>query len=226
MSNIVRNLKVTVKTAKGRRVSSTRWLQRQLNDPYVQLAKLEGYRSRAAYKLLEIHEKYKLFSKGQRVVDLGAAPGGWSQVAAQKTSAEKIWGGKVLAIDLLSMEYILGVTSMQCDFLSLKSEDIAQWLDKKKVDVVLSDMAAASSGHTQTDHIRIMMLCADALLFAKEHFNEGGSFVAKILRGGTENELLLDLKTSFKQVKHFKPKSSRADSAEMYVVCLGYRKGD
>ncbi len=226
MSNIVRNLKVAVKTAKGRRVSSTRWLQRQLNDPYVQLAKQEGYRSRAAYKLLEINEKYKIFSKGQKVVDLGAAPGGWSQVAAQKISADKFWGGKVLAIDLLSMEYILGVTSLQCDFLSLKSGDIAQWMASKKVDVVLSDMAAASSGHTQTDHIRIMLLCEDAFLFAKEHLNEGGSFVAKILRGGTENELLQDLKTSFRQVKHFKPKSSRADSAEMYVVCLGFRKGE
>lgn len=226
MSHIVRNLTVAVKTAKGRRVSSTRWLQRQLNDPYVQLAKKEGYRSRAAYKLLEINEKYKIFNKGQLVVDLGAAPGGWSQVAAQKTSADKIWGGKVLAIDLLSMEYILGVTSLQSDFLSLNEDDLNKWLALKKVDVVLSDMAAASSGHTQTDHIRIMQLCEDAFLFAKNHLNEGGSFVAKILRGGTENELLTDLKTSFKQVKHFKPKSSRVDSAEMYVVCLGYRKGD
>jgi len=223
---IVRNLKVAVKTSKGRRVSSTRWLQRQLNDPYVQLAKAEGYRSRAAYKIIEINDKYKIFSKGQIVVDLGAAPGGWSQVAAEKISATKSWGGKVLAIDLLSMENIPGVTSLQQNFLSLSEDNIQTWLGAKKIDVVLSDMAASSSGHTQTDHMLIMQLCEDAFLFAKDHLNEDGAFVAKILRGGTENELLNLLKKSFKQVKHFKPKSSRSDSAEMYVVCLGFRQGD
>jgi 23S rRNA (uridine2552-2'-O)-methyltransferase len=226
MSNIIRNTKIPLKTAKGRRVSSTRWLQRQLNDPYVQLAKQEGYRSRAAYKLLEIHEKYKIFRKGQMVVDLGSAPGGWSQIAAQKISADRNWGGKVLAIDLQSMEDILGVTSIQSDFLELKPEDLKSWLGPKKIDVVLSDMAAPASGHTATDHMLIMLLCEDALTFAQTHLNEGGAFVAKILRGGTEKELLLKLKNSFKQVKHFKPKSSRSDSAEMYVICQGHRKGD
>lgn len=221
---IVRNLKTALKTAKGRKVSSTRWLQRQINDPYVQLANKEGYRSRAAYKIMEINEKYKIFKKGQIVADLGSAPGGWSQVAANKISAGKYWGGKVLAIDLLLMDKITGVTSLQQDFLSLTEEDIENWLGSKKVDVVLSDMAASASGHTPTDHILIMQLCEDAFLFAKDHLTEGGSFVAKILQGGTEHELLTMLKTSFKQVKHFKPKSSRSDSAEMYVICLGFRK--
>ena len=221
---IARNLTVHVKTAKGRSVSSTRWLHRQLNDPYVQMAKSDGYRSRAAYKLLEIHEKYKLFTKGQVVVDLGAAPGGWSQVAADKILLGKPWGGKLLALDLLEMLPILGANILQQDFLELTEEEISQWLHGQKVDVVLSDMAASASGHTLTDHLRIMALCEDAFLFAKEHLNEGGSFVAKILQGGTENELLAMLKVNFRQVKHFKPKSSRSESAEMYVVCMGFRK--
>lgn len=220
---ITRNLSVKVKTAKGRKVSSTRWLQRQLNDPYVQLAKQEGYRSRAAFKIIEINDKFKIFHKGQMVVDLGAAPGGWSQVAANKIQAEKSWGGKVLAIDLLQMDSIPGVTTLQQNFLDLTPENLFSWLGEKKIDVVLSDMAASASGHTLTDHIKIMQLCEDAFLFAKEHLKIGGHFVAKILRGGTENELLKLLKTHFKQVKHFKPKSSRSDSAEMYVICLSYR---
>ena len=178
---IIRNLTVSVKTAKGRRVSSTRWLQRQLNDPYVQLAKQEGYRSRAAYKILEIHEKYKIFQKGQVIVDLGAAPGGWSQVAASKIAAGKPWGGQVLAIDLLAMSPIVGVKVLHQDFLELTEDDMAQWLQGKKVDVVLSDMAASSSGHTLTDHIRIMQLCEDAFIFAQNWLTEGGAFVAKIL---------------------------------------------
>ncbi len=222
-TKIIRNLTVHVKTAKGRKVSSTRWLQRQLNDPYVQLAKAAGYRSRAAYKILEIHDKYKLFTKGQVVVDLGAAPGGWSQVAAEKIAAGKPWGGQVLAIDLLEMDHIAGVTILCQNFLSLSKEDTLSWLQGKKIDVVLSDMAASASGHTLTDHLRIMQLCEDAFFFAKEHLKEGGSFVAKILRGGTENELLHLLKLHFRQVKHFKPKSSRVDSAEMYVICTGFR---
>lgn len=220
---IIRNLTTHVKTSKGRKISSTRWLQRQLNDPYVKMAKSEGYRSRAAYKILEIHDKYKVFSKGQIVVDLGAAPGGWSQVAADKISASKSWGGRVLAIDLLEMDPIPGVTNLCQDFLLFSQEDTLSWLQGKKIDVVLSDMAASSSGHASTDHLRIMQLCEDAFFFAKENLKEGGSFIAKILRGGAENELLSMLKIHFKQVKHFKPKSSRADSAEMYLVCLGYR---
>lgn len=220
---IIRNLSTHVKTSKGRKISSTRWLQRQLNDPYVKMAKAAGYRSRAAYKILEIHDKYKIFSKGQIVVDIGAAPGGWSQIAAEKIYATKPWGGRVLAIDLLDMDPIPGVTNLCQDFLSFSQEDALSWLQGKKIDVVLSDMAASSSGHALTDHLRIMQLCEDAFLFAKDNLKEGGSFVAKTLRGGSENELLSMLKMSFKQVKHFKPKSSRADSAEMYLVCLGYR---
>jgi 23S rRNA (uridine2552-2'-O)-methyltransferase len=222
----IRNLKIPVKTAKGRKVSSTRWLQRQLNDPYVQLAKQDGYRSRAAYKILEIHEKFKIFTKGQIVVDLGSAPGGWSQVAVQKVFAEKSWGGKVLSVDLLEMLPILGVTALHKDFLSITEDELLEWLQSKKIDVVLSDMAASASGHTQTDHLLIIQLCEDAFSFAQEHLKEGGTFVAKILRGGAEKDLLIILKKHFKQVKHFKPKSSRSDSAEMYVVCLGYRKGE
>jgi len=223
-TKIVRNLTVHVKTAKGRSISSTRWLHRQLNDPYVQKAKADGYRSRAAYKLLEINDKYKIFKKGQVVVDLGAAPGGWSQVAADKISLGKPWGGKLLAIDLLEMPPIMGANILHQDFLSLTEEEISKWVDGQKVDIVLSDMAASASGHTLTDHLRIMQLCEDAFLFAQEHLKEGGSFVAKILQGGTENELLSMLKTHFRQVKHFKPKSSRSESAEMYVVCVGFRK--
>lgn len=220
----IRNLTVHVKTAKGRSISSARWLHRQLNDPYVQKAKADGYRSRAAYKLIEINDKFKIFKKGQVVVDLGAAPGGWSQVAAQKIQLNRPWGGKLLAIDLLEMPPISGANIIQQDFLSLSEEDIAKWVNGQRVDVVLSDMAASASGHTPTDHILIMELCADAFLFAKSHLNEGGFFIAKILQGGTENELLAMLKVNFKQVKHFKPKSSRSESAEMYVVCMGYRK--
>ncbi len=218
-----RSLVVHVKTAKGRKISSTRWLQRQLNDPYVQLAKQEGYRSRAAYKLLEINEKYKLFSKGQVVIDLGAAPGGWSQVASQKVLAGTPWGGKVLAIDLLAMEALSGVKILQQNFLSLSEDDMLKWLDGQKADVILSDMAASASGHTLTDHLLIMQLCEDAFSFAQDHLKEGGAFVAKILQGGTENELLNLLKIHFAKVRHFKPKSSRSESAEMYVACLGYR---
>ncbi len=220
---IIRDLTTHVKTSKGRKISSTRWLQRQLNDPYVKMAKAAGYRSRAAYKILEIHDKYKVFSKGQIVVDIGAAPGGWSQIAAEKISATKPWGGRVLAIDLLEMDSIPGVTNLCQDFLSFSQKDALSWLQGKKIDVVLSDMAASSSGHAPTDHLRIMQLCEDAFFFAKDNLKEGGSFIAKTLRGGAENELLSMLKVSFKQVKHFKPKSSRSDSAEMYLVCLGYR---
>ena len=223
-TTIARNLTVNVKTAKGRTTSSSRWLHRQLNDPYVQMAKIDGYRSRAAYKLLEINNKYKIFKKGQAVADLGAAPGGWSQVVAEKILLGKPWGGKLLAIDLLEMKPIDGANILQRDFLSLTEEEISNWVNGQKIDVVLSDMAASASGHTLTDHLIIMQLCEDAFLFAKNHLNEGGAFIAKILQGGTENELLALLKRHFKQVKHFKPKSSRSDSAEMYVVCIGYRE--
>lgn len=222
-NNNPRNLTVNVKTAKGRKVSSTRWLQRQLNDPFVIMAKKEGYRSRAAYKLIEIDEKFKIFRKGQVVADLGAAPGGWCQVAANKILAGKPYGGRVIAIDLLDMQEIDGVKFLKQDFLELTEEDIEAWLERRKLDVVLSDMAAPSSGHTGTDHLRIMQLCEDAFIFAQNHLKEGGNFVAKILQGGTENELLAMLKKHFVSVKHFKPKSSRADSAEIYVIGLSFR---
>lgn len=217
MPKIIRKLNVQVKTAKGRKVSSTRWLQRQLNDPYVQMAKLDGYRSRAAYKLIEIDEKFKIFKKGQIVIDLGAAPGGWSQVAAEKIILNKPWGGRLLAIDLLEMPPINGAEIIQGDFLSF--DKTKEWLNDQKADVIMSDMAPSASGHSQTDHLRIIQLCEDAFFFAAEHLKEGGCFLAKILQGGTENELLKLLKLHFKNVKHFKPKSSRSDSAEMYVVC-------
>lgn len=223
-TSIVRKIAVKLKTAKGRSISSSRWLQRQLNDPYVQMAKIDGYRSRAAYKLIEINDKYKILKKGQIVVDLGAAPGGWSQVIADKIQLNKPWGGKLLAIDLLDIKSIEGAHILKRDFLTITSKDILDWINNSKVDVVLSDMAASASGHTLTDHLKIMQLCEDAFLFAKEHLKEDGVFVAKILQGGTENELLSNLKKHFKQVKHFKPKSSRSDSAEMYVVCQGFRK--
>jgi 23S rRNA (uridine2552-2'-O)-methyltransferase len=219
----IRSLTIAVKTAKGRKISSTRWLHRQLNDPYVQLAKQDGYRSRAAYKLLEINDKFKIFHKGQIVVDLGSAPGGWSQVAVDKILAHKTWGGRVLSVDLLDMSPINGVTFKKKDFLSVSEEELLSWLGSKKIDVLLSDMSPSASGHNFTDHLRIMQLCEDAFLFAEKFLNNDGSFIAKILRGGTEVELLNLLKTNFKLVKHFKPKSSRPESSEIYLICTGYR---
>jgi 23S rRNA (uridine2552-2'-O)-methyltransferase len=217
-----RKITVKVKTAKGRKVSSTKWLHRQLNDPYVQKAKIDGYRSRAAYKLIEIDEKFKILKKGFSIVDLGAAPGGWSQFAAQKIALNKSYG-KLLCIDLLEMKPIEGAMLIKKNFLEISKEDMIDWTNNHKIDLVLSDMAPSASGNNQVDHLRIMQLCEDAFIFAREHLKEGGNFVAKILQGGTEKELLLLLKQSFKIVKHFKPKSSRAESAEMYVICLGYK---
>lgn len=225
MADGTRTTKSRVRTAKGRKLSSTLWLERQLNDPYVQRAKREGYRSRAAYKILEMHDALKLFKPGQIVVDLGAAPGGWSQVAADKTKARE-GKGMVIALDYLDITPIPGVTLLKEDFTSDEGERaLIAMLDGKKADLVLSDMAAPTTGHTPTDHLRILALCDLAFAFACAHLAPGGAFLAKILQGGTEKELLTAMKLSFAKVKHIKPKASRKDSAEMYVVATGFRGG-
>jgi 23S rRNA (uridine2552-2'-O)-methyltransferase len=218
-----RNKTVRLKTAKGRKISSTNWLQRQLNDPYVTNARNAGYRSRAAYKLLEINDKFKFLHKGQTIIDLGAAPGGWSQVAIDKIGFGEKNNGKIIAIDLVAIEPITGVTFIQKDFFDDDAAELIISNAGGKADVVLSDMASPSCGHPSTDHIRIMALCEAALEFAKEILAIDGVFVAKILKGGTENQLLQDMKKHFKTVKHFKPPASRADSAESYVVAMGFR---
>ena len=218
-----RKLTVRVKTAKGRKTSSTRWLQRQLNDPYVQAAKDKGYRSRAAFKLLEIDEKHHLLKPGGRVVDLGAAPGGWSQVAAAAVKSET-GQGKVVGVDITEVEPIPGVELMQLDFMEAGADDKVKQVLGGTADIVLSDMAAPATGHRQTDHLRIMALCEAAAYFAIDVLAEGGTFCAKVLQGGAEGELLTLLKKHFAKVRHFKPKASRADSAEMYVLATGFRR--
>ena len=213
-----RSLFVQLKTARGRTVSSQRWLMRQLNDPYVQKSKIDGYRSRSAYKLIEINEKFKILKPGLRIVDLGAAPGGWTQVSLERVGLK----GDVVGIDLTPMEPLEGAQLICGDFCDLqKMEEIKSYLNGP-VNVVLSDMAAPSTGHPQTDHIRIMGLAEEAFIFAQEVLGKGGSFVAKVLQGGTEKELLQLLKKHFEKVCHFKPPASRSDSAEMYVVALGF----
>lgn len=215
-----RQLFTKVKTARGRKGSSTRWLQRQLNDPYVELAKKEGYRTRAAFKLLEIDDKFDILGKGKVIVDLGAAPGGWTQVSVKRHAT-------VIGMDLQEIEPIPGATLIQHDFTDDTALDLLHdALSGQPVDVVLSDMAAAATGHTQTDHLRIMGLCEMAYDFAKDVLAPGGAFVAKILRGGTEQTLLTEMKQRFDTVRHFKPPSSRSDSAEMFVVAKGFRKQD
>jgi 23S rRNA (uridine2552-2'-O)-methyltransferase len=214
--------KVRVKSKNKRSHSSHQWLSRQLNDPYVRKAHAEGYRSRAAFKLVEIDDKHKILKRGARVVDLGAAPGGWSQVAAERIGLEK-GQGKIVAIDLLEIEPIQGVEFAQMDF---NDEDAPERLKKMlggPADVVLSDMAANTIGHRQTDHLKIVALVEMAADFAREVLAPGGSFVAKVLQGGTEGELLNMLKRDFKTVKHIKPPASRKDSAELYVLATGFR---
>lgn len=222
-----RALKVRVKTARRRSNSSTRWLQRQLNDPYVHAAKRDGYRSRAAYKLAEIDDKYRLLKPGARVVDLGCAPGGWCQVAVARVKAlgqgENKGEGRVIGLDYLETESVPGATILQLDFLDEGADDTVKALLAGEADLVLSDMAAPTTGHKQTDHLRIMHLCEVAAHFAVEVLAPGGSFLAKVLRGGTESELLTLLKQHFKTVRHVKPKASRADSAEMYVLAQGFK---
>jgi len=216
-----RELKVRVKTGKGRKLSSKLWLDRQLNDPYVARAKREGMRSRAAYKLSEIDDKARFLKKGARVIDLGAAPGGWSQIAAKRVGAPQ--QGRVVAIDLLAMDPVPGVEFMRLDFLDPSAPDQLKTLLGGRADVVLSDMAANATGHRKTDHIKIVALVEAAAEFAREVLSPGGTFLAKVLQGGTEADLLGPLKRDFTTVKHIKPPASRSDSAELYLLATGFR---
>ena len=216
-----------MKTARGRRLSSTRWLQRQLNDPYVKRAQAEGYRGRAAYKIMELDDKFRFLVPGARVVDLGAAPGGWAQVAVKRINALGEKPGKavgtILGVDLQEMEPLAGAVFHQLDFMDEGADDkVKDWLGGK-ADVVMSDMAAASSGHKQTDHLRIMSLCEAAAYFAFDVLEDGGTFVAKVLAGGAEGELQKLLKQKFTKVANMKPPSSRSDSSEKFVVASGFR---
>ena len=216
------SLKVRVKTARKRSLSSTIWLERQLNDPYVAQAKRDGYRSRAAYKLLEIDDRYKLLQPGQKIIDLGAAPGGWSQSAARRVKSQE-GRGRVIGIDLLEIEPMAGVEFTVMDFLDNDAPDRLKELMGSKADGVLSDMAANTTGHRQTDHLRIVGLVELAVDFACDVLAPGGFFVAKVFQGGTENQLLALLKRSFTTVRHVKPAASRAGSAELYVLATGFR---
>ena len=217
-----RRATVRVKTARGRTTSSQRWLQRQLNDPYVAEAKKRGYRSRAAFKLLQLDDQFHFLKPGARVVDLGAAPGGWTQVAVERVRPHQT-KGVVVGIDLTPVEPIPHATVLAKDFYDEDAPAVLQELLGGPADVVLSDMAASATGDTQVDHLRIMALAETAHDFARQVLKPGGSFVAKVLRGGTERTLLDRLKRDFTKVKHVKPEASRADSAEMYVVGTGFR---
>jgi 23S rRNA (uridine2552-2'-O)-methyltransferase len=217
-----RALKTRVRTARKRSLASTLWLERQLNDPYVAQAKREGYRSRAAYKLIEIAEKYSLFRPGQRIVDLGAAPGGWSQVAAHAVKAAE-GKGRVVAIDILPMDAVVGVEFELMDFHAPDAPERLKARLGGLADGVMSDMAANATGHRKTDHLRIVGLAELAAEFAASVLAPGGFFIAKVLHGGSEGELLARLKRDFAVVRHLKPKASRADSAELYVMATGFR---
>lgn len=218
-----RQLRVNVKTAHKRSNSSARWLERQLNDPYVAASKRDGYRSRAAYKLKEIDARYRFLKSGQRIIDLGAAPGGWSQIAAAIVKSQE-GKGQVVAIDYLGVDPIPGVEILELDF----TDDTAEPLLKSKLrdgkaDVVLSDMAAPTTGHTKTDHLRIMALAETAAAFANDVLAPGGVFLCKVFQGGAERDLLDGLKKNFAVVRHVKPPASRSDSAELYVLATGFR---
>ncbi len=215
-----RGMRVNVKTARRRDLASTLWLDRQLNDPYVQRAKAEGWRSRAAFKLLEMDEKHNLLKPGDRVVDLGCAPGGWLQVAVKATGKR----GKVVGIDYLHVPAVLGSDILEMDFLDEAAPDKLKGMLGGMADVVLSDMAAPTTGHQSTDHLRIVALAEVALEFAEDVLEPGGMFVCKVFAGGAEGELLKRLKQNFAIVKHVKPKASRSDSAEKYVIATGFRK--
>jgi 23S rRNA (uridine2552-2'-O)-methyltransferase len=218
-----RKLAVRVKTAKGRKIASTRWLQRQLNDPYVEEAKRRGYRSRAAFKLAEIDDKHHLLRPGMTVVDLGAAPGGWSQIAAQRV---KLMAGKgrVIAVDLVEMDPVSGVIQLTLDMTDPEAADrIREALGGHKADLVMSDMHASATGHRSTDHLRIMSLVEAALDLAEDILVPGGAFLCKVLQGGASKELVARLNRAFAKVRHIKPKASRAESAEMYVLATGFR---
>lgn len=217
-----RELGVRLKTARGRTHSSQLWLERQLNDPYVARAKREGRRSRAIYKLIEINDKAKLLKPGQRVLDLGAAPGGWSQLAAEITGSVD-GRGKVVAIDLLPIDPLPGVDFVQMDFMDDAAPDLLKTMLGGPADLVLSDMAANTVGHRATDHLRIVALVEAAAYFAVEVLAPGGAFLAKVFQGGTEGDILTLLKRDFTVVKHIKPAASRAGSAEIYVLATGFR---
>lgn len=222
-----RDLTVKVKTARGRSLSSTRWLQRQLNDPYVKMAKAEGFRGRAAFKIRDLDDKFRFLIPGARVVDLGCAPGGWCQVAVKRVNAlsdrPSKAQGRVLGIDLQEVEAIPGAEIHQLDFLAEDADkQVMDWLGGP-ADVVMSDMAASSSGHKQTDHLKIIALCEAAAYFSFDVLVEGGTFVAKVLAGGAEGELQKMLKSRFKKVENVKPPSSRADSSEKFVVATGFK---
>jgi len=221
-----RQLRVKVKTAHKRSESSNRWLERHLNDPYVAAARRAGYRSRAAFKLIEIDDRYHFLKPGQTVIDLGAAPGGWSQIAAERTRADQQGAarqGQVVAIDYLAFDPLPGVAILQLDFLDAEAPARLKALIKDgHADVVLSDMAAPTTGHTRTDHLRIMGLAEAAAEFAREVLRPGGAFLSKVFQGGTEGDLLRTLKESFASVRHIKPPSSRAESAELYVLATGF----
>jgi 23S rRNA (uridine2552-2'-O)-methyltransferase len=222
-----RDLKVKVKSARGKTVSQVKWLQRQLNDPYVRRAQLEGFRGRAAFKILELNEKFNFLIPGSKVVDLGCAPGGWSQVAVDLVNAigtkknAKI--GSVIGIDLQEMESLPGATFHQIDFMADDSDLLVKKILEGKASVVMSDMAASSSGHKKTDHLRIMALCETAAYFAFDVLEQGGTFVAKVLAGGAESDLQNLLKQKFTKVHNVKPPSSRSDSSEKFVVAMGFR---
>ena len=218
------DLKIRVKTARKRSLASTLWLQRQLNDPYVAQAKKDGYRSRAAYKLLEIDRRFHVLKAGQRVLDLGAAPGGWSQIAAEKIGIAK-GRGTIVGIDLLPIDPLAGVRFEVLDFLDPDAPQRLKAMLGGQADLVLSDMAANTTGHKKTDQLRIIGLVELAADFACEVLAEGGAFLAKVFQGGTENELLRRLKADFTAVHHVKPPASRAGSAELYVLAKGFRGG-
>ena len=218
-----RNIATRLRAGKGRSRSSRRWLERQLGDPYVAEAKREGWRSRAAFKLIELDDRFHLLAPGCRVVDLGAAPGGWTQIAADRVRAGKPGGGRVVAIDLRPMDPVPGATVIEADALDPETPVFALEALGGPADVVLSDMAAPATGHKATDHLRVMALCEIALAFAEDALAPGGAFVCKVLKGGTESELLAAIKRAFTAVRHAKPPASRLDSAEIYLVATGFR---
>ncbi len=220
-----RDLHTRVKTAKGRKLSSTRWLERQLNDPFVAEARRQGYRSRAAFKLIDLDDRLHFLKPGTVVLDLGAAPGSWSQVAASRVKAGRPGGGRVVAADVNEMEAMPGVEVLRLDVLAAEATARLKEALGGRAGVVLSDMAAPATGHRQTDHVRVVALAEAAFELALEVLSPGGVFVAKVYQGGAEGELLAGLKRRFEKVRHVKPEASRAESAEVYVVATGLRRG-
>lgn len=214
---IFRTTKEVVKTARRRKNSSTRWLQRQINDPYVRQAQSEGKRSRAAYKIIQIDEKFNIFKKDDSVLDLGAAPGSWTEVALEKS------GGLIVAVDILDMTDIKNALILKADLSDENSSNLIRKLNSEKFDIVLSDMAASTTGHKQTDHIRTQALAELAAIYATEFLKPGGIFCAKVFQGGTHGELLLSLKNNFKSIKHFKPDASRKASPETYLIAKDFK---